>query len=251
MYNISGAYAGLIHISVIARAGISVATICNVVYNILHVSFWFCFMEDKKLKNNYAIRCFSRRNSKLRFVQIQLDLPLDPLDQGFSSRRETSFNWGHLEGVVLLARYYSAAFLSLNIANGKIILCLFSLRVRNNVLFRFAEYRKPRCNLSKFKSLDVIFKFSFVCGGENPINPLILYFLLVYAQPWKEEWNVKNCCLSRSDCQRKITWNQVCTCVLARHKHWWFFFGKTFFAPALHDCNFVMKSRESSYFRWK
>ena len=92
MYNISGAYAGLIHISVIARAGISVATICNVVYNILHVSFWFCFMEDKKLKNNYAIRCFSRRNSKLRFVQIQLDLPLDPLDQGFSSRRETSFN---------------------------------------------------------------------------------------------------------------------------------------------------------------
>ena len=109
-------------------------------------------MEDKTLKNNYAIRCFSGRNSKLRLFKYNLSLDL--LDQGFSGRRQTSFNWGHLEGVVLLTRYLSAAFWSLKIANGKILLCLFSLRVRNNVSFRFAEYRKPRCNLStKFKSL--------------------------------------------------------------------------------------------------
>ena len=81
-------------------------------------------------------------------------------------------------------------------------------------------------------------------------RPLILYFLLVYAQPSKGEWNAKDCWLSRSDCQRKITWNQVCTCVLARHKHWRFN-SQNFFCAGVAWLHSVMKSRESLYFRWK
>ena len=55
------------------------------------------------------------------------------------------------------------------------------------------------------------------------------------------------------DCKSKITWNQVC--ILARHKHWRFFFSKTlsttWTAPAC--CYEILRNLrcQSSYFWWK
>ena len=108
-------------------------------------------MEDKK--NGYAIRCFSGRNSKLRFVQIHFPFRF------CGSRVLRGGGKLLLEVVGLLARYLF--MWSLKIASGKRILCLFCLRVRSNVSFRFAEYREPRCNLSLFKSLRCNFQIFF------------------------------------------------------------------------------------------